>query len=390
MGAGAEDHAYEALSEHPRIADLVALGRALMSRAVDARRAEWRPDSAARIATERNVSREDAATPFGNVVDVLGHGPNNDSERALLCALAAHVVASHPPQSPEDTERAANDLLWLAANTPFDATGLLDRALGDRASGLWEAVANRIRRVDEGQTTGLGRGEALVGAVALASSDSKAAAKQVAALAAHAHDPKVARVLSGSLDAAGSAKPIVGELTPAPYGPFVTAVLAFTGILLVLHALRAFGRLALAYRKPAEIILSHDGGVRVRWRTELLGRTLRDRDVLVPRSGLAQAAREVRYPRLALYAGLLALAVGSYAGVSAFVDGVRSASPSLLGAGLVIVILGLAVDFVLSSLLPGVRGRCRVLLVPRAGRRLCVGGVDVQAADAMLGRLAHS
>jgi hypothetical protein len=55
----------------------------------------------------------------------------------------------------------------------------------------------------------------------------------------------------------------------------------------------------------------------------------------------------------------------------------------------VIVILGLAVDFVLTTIVPGVRGRCRVLLVPRSGRWLCVGDVDLQAADAMLGRLAN-
>jgi hypothetical protein len=339
------------------------------------------------MAAEQGVSREDAGTPFGNVVDVLVHGPNTDSESALMCALAAHVVAKHPPQNGEDQERAAGDLLWLAANTPFDATGLLDRALGDRAPALWAAVADRLRQVDEGRGGVLGRGEALVGAVALAASPSSAAAEQAATLAAKARDPKLARVLAGSRGSPGTAGSVVGEIAPAPHGPVVTTLLAFTGILFVWHAARAFGRIALAYKKPAEIVLSSDGGVRVRWRIELLGRTLRDRDVLVPRGGLVQATREVRYPRLALYAGLLALAVGSYAGVSAFVDGVRGGSPSLLAAGLVIVILGLAVDFVLTTVVPGVRGRCRVLLVPRAGRWLCVGDVDLRAADAMLGRL---
>jgi hypothetical protein len=225
--------------------------------------------------------------------------------------------------------------------------------------------------------------------VALAASPSGAAAEQAAALAAKVRDPKLARVLAGSRGSPGAAGSVVGEIAPAPHGPVLTALLAFTGILFVCHAARVFGRLALAYKRPAEIVLSSDGGVRVRWRIELLGRTLRDRDVLVPRGGLVQATREVRYPRLALYAGLLALAVGSYAGVSAFVDGVRGGSPSLLAAGLVIVILGLAVDFVLTTIVPGVRGRCRVLLVPRSGRWLCVGDVDLHAADAMLGRLAN-
>jgi hypothetical protein len=89
-----------------------------------------------------------------------------------------------------------------------------------------------------------------------------------------------------------------------------------------------------------------------------------------------------------MYAGLLALAVGSYVGVEAFVDGVRAASPSLLAAGLGFVVAGIALDFGFSSLGPGARGRCRLLLVPRDGAKLCVGGVDPSIADAMLARLA--
>jgi hypothetical protein len=393
VDSGSEDRAYEALAQHPRIADLVALTRSLMSRAVEARRGEVRPEQVAEVAVANRLVRDDTITELGNVMDVLGRGPSNDAEQSLVCALAAHVVARHPPQNREDQERVANDLLWLAAHTSFDATGLIDRALGEGAGPVWNAVGDRVRRIDEGQSTALGRGEALVGALALASSRSSAAAAQVSALAAHARDPKLARALAGARSA-GDAPPlpaqIVGEFAPAPRSPAMTVVLALTGVLLVLHTARAFGRIALAYRRPAEIRVSDDGGVRVHWRTEVLGRTLGDRDVLVPRSGLAQATREVRYPRLALYAGLLALAVGTYTGVSAFVDGVRAASPSLLGAGLLVVILGLAADFVLSSIAPGMRGRCRVLVVPRTGRRLCVGGVDVQAADAILARIAHS
>jgi hypothetical protein len=121
----------------------------------------------------------------------------------------------------------------------------------------------------------------------------------------------------------------------------------------------------------------------------MLGRTLGDRKLLVPRVSLVRAVREVRYPQLASYAGLLALAVGSYVGISALADGVRSASPSLVVSGIVIVALGLAFDFALSVLLPGARGRCRIVLLSRDGRRLCVGNVDVDRADALLSRLAR-
>jgi hypothetical protein len=158
---------------------------------------------------------------------------------------------------------------------------------------------------------------------------------------------------------------------------------------LVAHAARLFGRWALSYRAPAEIAVSEDGGVRVRWRVELLGRTLRDRDVLVPRASLARATREVRFSGAALYAALLSLAVGSYVGVSAFVDGARAASPALLGTGLAIVAASLGLDFVFSCVLPGARGHCRLVVLPRRGPALCVGEIDKARADAFLGTLAQ-
>lgn len=185
----------------------------------------------------------------------------------------------------------------------------------------------------------------------------------------------------------GRSEPVVGEVTAAPRGPVVTTLLAFTGILFVLRLFRLFATLALAYRTPAEVVVSDDGAVRVCWRVEMLGHRLADRDVLVPRSALVRAVREVRYPRLAFHAGLLALAVGSYVGVSACVDGARAASPSLLAVGFCVVALGLAVDFGLSVALPGARGTCRVVFVPRDGAKLCIGAVDVSRADALMARL---
>jgi hypothetical protein len=332
MGADGDVRAYDALSQHARIADLGALAHALMTSAAEGRRSGRPSRRVVDLATERAVTRDDAATPFGNALDVLDRGPSSADERALARALAAHALAAHRPKDAAEELLAANDLLWLAVHTPFDALGLIDQALGDDAPRLWTAILETLRGG-----------------------------------------------LAGVLGPLGSG--------PAPRGPLTTALLALTGVLLVAHAARLFGRIALAYKTPAEVALSDDGGVRVRWRVELLGRTLRDRDVIVPRAALGRATREVRFSGVTLYAGLLALVLGSYVGVSAFVDGVRAASPALLATGLAVVAVGLGLDFVFSCAVPGARGRCRVLFVPRTGRQLCVGDVDQARADSLLGRL---
>ncbi len=352
MGADGDVRAYDALSQHPRIADLGALAHALMTSAAEARRSGRPSRRVVDLAAERTLPRDATATAFGNALDVLDRGPSSPDERALARALAAHALAAHRPRDRAEEILAANDLLWLAVHTPFDALGLIDKAMGDAAPRLWTAI-----------------GEVLRGGLA----------------------GVLGPLPSASGGGGGSpSEPLTGEMAPSPRGPLATTVLALTGILLVTHAARLFGRIALAYKTPAEVALSADGGVRVRWRVELLGRTLRDRDVLVPRAALGRAAREVRFSGATLYAGLLALVLGSYVGVSAFVDGVRSASPALLVAGLAIVGLGLSLDFVFSCAVPGARGRCRLLFVPRTGRRLCIGNVDQASADSMLGRLSRS
>lgn len=383
-GAGALG-AYEALARSARLPDLVAVAQKIVGDAATARKAEW--SFAAKVAAaaeDAKLARGDAETPYGNALKVLESGAEDAAERALASALWAHAVAESPRARAEDEDRLAGDILWLATHTAFDATGLLDRALGDDAAELWTAIADRVRRIDQGRGGALGRGEAVVGCAALASSTSDAAAKRCAELAGQLTDPVLVRVVA-PVAAPGREVRLEGELVGAPRGPVATALLAMTGLLFVVHAVRLVARVALAYRRPAEVSLSGEG-VRVKARTEMLGRTLREREHVIVRSGLVRVVREVRYPRAAFYAGLFALALGSYVGVRAFVDGVRAASPSLLLAGLVIVALGIGADFVLGSLLPGARGRCRVGFVPRAGKALHVADVDAQRADDALAR----
>jgi hypothetical protein len=375
--------AYEAIARSARLPDLVAITQKVVGEAATARRSGW--DFAAKVAAaadEAKLSRSDADTAFGNALKVLGSGPEGEAERALAAGLWAHAIAE---ARRDDDHRLSGDVLWLATHTAFDATSLLDRALGDEADEVWKAIGSRIRRIDEGKGTALGRGEALVGCAALSVSDSAAARKVASELATRLHDPTLVRLLSGAAEAPTRDVRLDGEGVAAPRGPVLTAILALTGILFVMHVLRLVARYALAYKRPTEVVLD-DAGIRMVTRTEMLGRTLREREHVIVRAGLVRIVREVRYPRAGFYAGLLALAVGSYVGVRAFVDGVRAASPSLLLTGLIVVGLGIGADFVLGSLLPGLNGKVRIAFIPRTGKALCIADIDASRADAALAR----
>jgi hypothetical protein len=384
----AEIRAFDALAKHPRLADMVALVRVVATAAAETRADDWRSaETVIRLAKERELTSDDAATELGDALRVLEIGPASRDERTLARALWGHALAEARPTTAEEEDRLASTALWLATHTPFDATMLLDRALGDDAAELWAAVADRVRRIDQGTLGDLGRAEAIVGAAALARSGSPAAEKHVAALASDVKDPVIARLLRP--DEERIDERIDGEVLPAPRGLFVTTLFAFSGILFALHAARLVARLTLAYKSPGQMTFSGKA-VRVCWRIEVLGRTLRDREVVLAREGIARVVREVRYPRAAFYGGLLALAVGSFVGVRTVADGVRSASPPLLLTGLVIVATGVLLDFGLGSVAPGVAGRCRVILVPKSGASVCLGSADARRADAALGRLAGS
>jgi hypothetical protein len=189
----------------------------------------------------------------------------------------------------------------------------------------------------------------------------------------------------GADDDAGAAI-AAGELTPPPLHPAKLIALAVTGILAAMWMARLVGRLALRYRRPAELRVT-GGRVTLRSRTELLGRTLRERETVIPEGGLVRATREVRYPGILLYTGLFALALGSYFGVALFIDGARAGSPELIGIGALLVAGGVGLDFLLGNAQSGLRGRCRVVLVPKKGPAFAVGELEPSVADAALRKL---
>ncbi len=400
MPADRSPHAVlEEIASRPRGDDLARLVHTAAFAAADEKRARIE-DGLAELVERARLKGEDAETSYGNVLRALERGgaeAAGSATRALLAGLLARGVALSPPAGTEAEARVAESLVWLAANTSIDALTALDAALDEKAEGLWIAVATLIRRVDSGTAPLVGRAGAIIAAAALRASESPAARAEASALAEDARDPIVRTLLSRAASASasalvapagleGAATSAIGEIVPAPRGPVALVLLGFTGILALMHLGRLLGQVALRYRRPAEMKVSAKGIV-IHTKTQLLGRTLKERDIHIPIEALLKATREVRYPRLALYTGLGALALGSYLGISLFVDGARAGSPELLGIGLLLVVVGIALDYVLSNIVPSGPRSCRVVLVPRKGPTVALGRIDPLRADEALNRL---
>jgi hypothetical protein len=372
----------------PRGDDLARLVHAAAFSAASERRAAL--DGGLDELTQRfGIGEKDGVTPYGDVVRALRRDPaGTGPERAILGALLARGVAIDPPAE-GGSERVAEALLWIAASTGIDPWPSIDEALGDKGAPLWRAVAEALEKTDGG-TAKLSRAQSIIAAFALATSPAAAVGALRDRLVGSLRDPSLVRLLS-TAGAVGttSARPAIaaGELVSPPRGPVALVLLAMTGILPLVVVARVVGRFALRIRRPAELRVSASG-VTVHARTEVLGRILRERELHIPTAALARAAREVRFPRLALYAGVAALVLGSYLGLRFFIDGVRAGSPELLAIGAALVVVGLVVDFLLSNVGATSRGRCRVLFVPRKGAAVAMADVDPALADAALHRLA--
>ncbi len=379
----------EELGAHPAVEAMAQAVRKAATQAATARETRFPLAPHPELEAPEQEEPGDAwATPWGNAWEVLKTGAKSAEHVALVRALFALGLREEFPSAPESELSAAATVCWLAAHTTCDAFEPLDSALEEGAKAFWQAVAQLIED-PTASAIQLGRTEALVAAVGLGEAKSDAARETARTLAKRLDDPVLSSVLERRTPPAES-KELSGELSPTPRGPVLTAVLAFTLVLAIVHTGRLIGRYVFAYKRPAKVLLSQRG-LEVTYHTELLGKVLRERATLVPLSNLASVTREVRFARLGMYAGLVALVLGSYLGMGLFVDGVRvpGGSLTLIGLALGLVLLGLLIDFGLSSLSDSVKGTCRIVVVPRKGPAVCIGALSSSDADAVLNTIAE-
>ena len=120
MEVDGDVRAYDALSKHPRIADLAAISHALLTSAAEARRYDATGDSRARddllrLAAERGLSREDAATPLGNAFDVLRSRdrPPEKNERSPVPWPPTRLPRTRPRTRHPNAVRRRRGSGWL-------------------------------------------------------------------------------------------------------------------------------------------------------------------------------------------------------------------------------------------------------------------------------------
>jgi len=392
--------AVSAVHAHAHAAKIGAVSAEVAARMADARARHAAAADIDAAAQKLGLERSDAQTDFGNVLSILERGAEDPAERAIASAFVAAGVVRAIESDAAAARRWAERLLWLGAHAGFDPLSAVPEVDPAITRPMLRAIAELARQMDQGKVPEADRAELLVATAALADAvDGPGADSEIAQivsrLAADLSDPVASRLITArAADAPAtvvqtgpSAAALQGVLSPVPRPAWLTVIFAVTGVLLVRAVALLVGDKILGLKRDARVEIG-PSGLEMRAKVALLGRELRDIHAVYPQDGLSSVARDVRYPSLPLYVGLIALLVGTYAGVSFLSWGVQAASPRLLGYGLLALVVGVVLDLALVSLLPGLKGECRLVIVPTKGPKVCVGRLEVQATDRLLADLS--
>lgn len=306
---------------------------------------------------------------------ILRGGACTSDDLDTLTVLTLIGLAAEWPNRGRELTRC---VLWLETHTGLRCLAAASDVLdGARLRGLAELVLEIL----EGRASGGGT---------VSNAEMQIGRSWLSSLREHdcAELAERARQVSVGPSADGD-QPIRGDLAPTPRHPVVIALLALTGVLFVIRGLRALGRLVLLRRTPTSVSLS-ERGLELFARKEILGRVLSERRMIVPIEEIRSVEREVRFPRLGLYVGLLALALGSLVGTQLFIDGLRVAGLSfpLIGIGLALVALGIVLDLFLTGSGDTLRGRCRLVVTTHRGKGWAVGDLEPSGVDRLLTELS--
>lgn len=355
----------------------------------------WIARECVRALRRRFGEADDVQLPAGasmlarRVRAVLQRGPSSDHEHALARALAAFGLAEHVRERAGGTlDDTARETLLLARDTPWDATGLIDSALGADAAALWNAIVARLRILVERADPAAVRAELLVGGAALIRSMHPAAIEGVAKLGATVRDPALRSVFA--LGEAHQAPVVVeGRWAHTPANALVRIVMILTGLTLVRAAWRTFEHLALGRRRHARIEW-RSGRMLVACTSSLAGRATETRTTTLAPDAIARIDWSGK--RTGLVGGMFValIAAGTFAGTFFAVVGARLHVASFFSGGVGLLGLALLLDQAPLRLFGSLGGQGRLVVHPREGEPVVVDVHDSSAVDALLQRWAAS
>jgi hypothetical protein len=387
--AAALAHELDGLAAGPRMA---ALAFDVLSRQAEGRLLFAGTEYVERRAEEHHLKPDEARTSAGNLVVVLGRGAETDAERTLLAVAAVRGfgrawTAADAASRAALVTRFVRHLDFLELATPLSLVAALDVGLEpDPLDAVQREIAQRI--VDEGSgeraRSPQARARNAARLSALAGSASDSARRALASVLS-------TRGLEPALQALGTA--LVPALAVGPEdavldgvrarprrSPLVDAARLLTGIALVGWALR--GLLALVGARREVCLRLSGPGLEIEERTRAFGRVLRSRRTTFAFAGIRSVEREVRYPRLHLYVGAIALALGVLVGGIWIFDGVRGGDFVLAAIGAALLLGGAVFDLTLDVLVPAQRGRVTLEVSAERGQHVRVAGLDLTSADA--------
>jgi len=310
---------------------------------------------------------------------LLSRGAASPREFLLLLALFLASELAQLDQPEPERRRRALHLLFLETHSQLPCLTVLRSLLDDDrrfvlARALSEAVSS--------DTDSLSHAEHAVAAAWLVSDPEP----KIVALST-----PIARLRDEAQARAAGPSELEGELLGRRRGLLPTVFLALTGLLFLKAVAVLFGRYVLAYRTPVALSLGEER-LELEVKPRILGKPLRSLRAVVPFEQLAEVTREVRFGRLGMISGLLALVLGTYLGMRLFVDGLRAPGLSLphLGLGVGVVVLGLLLDLGLASFDDRLKPRHRLIITTTRGRQFPVSVGSPAEADRLLLRLSQS
>jgi hypothetical protein len=373
-------------------------------------------------ADAHDVDRERAATEAGNLLTILERGPERPLERALVAAFAVRGFAERLAGGTEDEhttliKRFVRHADWLEVATPYAVYAFVPELLASElAERVWdavaaaaidedgkgpEAVATRARIAarlgilsDAGEAgrSALGRIAAKAGTAPIRAMASALAARGSGdggggAAEAGASGPADAGA-SGTGSGGPSGTKISGRLGRAPVGGIREVLRLISGVALLAWIVRTAGA-AVGHRREAEVEL-RDDALKIRHRTHLLGRVVREGEDTYTIAAVAGAGRDVRYPSLHLLVGAVALSAGILAGGLVAFDGIRGGDTLLVVVAAAIILAGAGLDLALEVLIPGRTGRVALDLRMLPKRTVRLSRIPHEDADRFLAALTRT